>query len=171
MGSSCMKLRRMCLASRALCFLVQVIYCSKGKCVIFDEKKQQPPWNEILSYSQSRKLDLTVLSTWLSILSIFLSSHFFILPFFYPLIFLSSHFLSSHFFILPFFILPFFYPPNFIILVEWYWHRDSPTPEWYWDGDSPTPEWYWDGDSHTPEWYWDGDSPTPVIFCICLKGV
>ena len=56
--------------------LVQVIYCSKGGWVLF-LKKQRLHWEEIMSYSHSRKPDLPVthsspLSTWLIILFFFI---------------------------------------------------------------------------------------------------
>ena len=38
--------------------LVQVIYCSKGGWVIFFKKNQWHPWEEIMSYSHSRKPDI-----------------------------------------------------------------------------------------------------------------
>ena len=58
--------------------LVQVIHCSKGGWVLFFNKNQLHPWEEILSYSHSRKPDLPVthssrLSTWLSVLFFFSS--------------------------------------------------------------------------------------------------
>ena len=58
--------------------LVQVIYCSKGWWILFFNKNQRHPWEEIMSYSHSRKPDLPVthsslLSTWLSILFFFSS--------------------------------------------------------------------------------------------------
>ena len=58
--------------------LVQVIYWSKGGWVIFFTKNQRHPWEQIMSYSHSRKPDLPVthsspLSTWLSVLFFFSS--------------------------------------------------------------------------------------------------
>ena len=58
------------------CILVQVIHCSKGGWVFL--KNQRHPWEEILSYSHSRKTDLPVrhfspFSTWLSVLFFFFS--------------------------------------------------------------------------------------------------
>ena len=55
--------------------LVQVIYCFKGGWVLFLEN-QRHPWEEIMSYSHSRKPYLPVthsspLSTWLSVLLFF----------------------------------------------------------------------------------------------------
>ena len=56
--------------------LVQVIHCSKSGWVLFFNKNQRHPWEEIMSYSHSRKPDLPVtrsspLRTWLSILLFF----------------------------------------------------------------------------------------------------
>ena len=58
--------------------LVQVIYCPKDGWVI-SLKNQRHPWEEIMSYSHSRKPDLpathsTLLSTWLSYSTIFSST-------------------------------------------------------------------------------------------------
>ena len=53
--------------------LFEVIYYSKGGWVLLKKKNQRHPWEEIMSYSHSRKPDLPVthsspLSTWLSVL-------------------------------------------------------------------------------------------------------